>query len=586
MTIETHPESVLPDLADAEAPGGPGRHVAAPLAPRAFGADWWQRGIVYQVYPRSFADSTGDGVGDLQGLISRLDYLNDGTERSLGVDAIWLSPIYPSPGLDVGYDVSDHADIDPVFGTLDDFDRLIDEAHKRGIRVVLDLVMNHTSSAHPWFQASRTDPNGPHGDWFIWRDPPPTWRRRPQPRRRPNNWVSFFGGPAWTWDEARGQFYLHTFLPEQPDLNWRNPAVRDAMLAMASGWLARGVDGFRLDVFNAFFKHPELRSNPRRLLGRRAYDRQHHAYDKNQPELREFLADFRALVDERGGRMTVGELFSTDPRAAGQYQEPRHLVFDFHLIEQPWRAEAFAKATAEREAIFGPTGWPTVVLSNHDRSRHVSRFGGGPTGDDVAKAAAVLMLTLRGTPFLYYGEEIGLRDVPIPRAEIVDPPARRGSAISRALAPWWNRDQARAPMAWSDAPNGGFSTGRPWLRMPPDWKTRNVARHDADPSSILNTYRRLVWLRRRHPALQLGEIRQLPTGAAGRDVFAYHRWEGDELVLVAVNFGRDRGWVRLEGRPSGVWEALFSTREPFEGTRQNGTRLDLRPLEAVILRAR
>lgn len=578
--MQPHSESALPELRPGELVGRPG-HRPHPVSGAAFGDDWWQRGVVYQVYPRSFADSTGDGVGDLPGLIARLDYLNDGTDRSLGVDAIWLSPIYPSPGLDVGYDVSDHSAIDPLFGTLADFDRLIEQAHRRGIRIILDLVMNHTSSAHPWFQESRSARGGTRSDWYIWRDPPPGW---PTTRRkRPNNWVSYFGGPAWTWDGQRGQFYMHTFLPEQPDLNWRNPDVRAAMLGIVRGWLERGVDGFRLDVFNAFFKHPELRSNPRKVLGRRAYDRQRHAYDKDQPELHEFLTEFRALVDEDRGRMTVGELFATEARRAGSYAAERHLVFDFHLLEQPWRADAFAAATAERETIFGAGGWPTVVLSNHDQSRHVSRLGAGAHGDDVARAAAVLLLTLRGTPFLYYGEEIALRDVPIPRAEIVDPPARRAGPISRRISPWWNRDQARGPMPWADGPNAGFSSGRPWLRMAADSATRNVARQSADPSSVLSTYRRLIWLRREHPALQTGSYRRL---TASRDVFAYLRAGSGETVLVAVNFGRAPGWVRLEGHPaSGAWGRLFGTHRIEGGDQPDGARVELRALEAVIWRA-
>jgi len=554
-----------------------------PVVGAAFGDDWWRRGVVYQVYPRSFADSTGDGVGDLAGIIAHLDHLNDGSPRSLGVDAIWLSPIYPSPGLDLGYDVADHAGIDPLFGTHDDFNRLVDEAHARGIRVILDLVMNHTSNLHPWFIESRLGRDNPKSDWYIWRDPRPGtgWPGR---RARPNNWVSYFGGPAWTWDPRRGQFYLHTFLPEQPDLNWRNPEVRAAMLNMVRGWLDRGVDGFRLDVFNAFFKHVELPSNPRKVLGRRAYDRQRHAYDKDQPELQEFLAEFRAIVDEGRGRMTVGELFAADPRKAGAYAAERHLVFDFHLIEQPWRADAFAEATAEREAIFGEGGWPTVVLSNHDQSRHVSRFADdapAPVADAIAKAAAVLELTLRGTPFLYYGEEIGLRDVPIPRAEIVDPPARRGGPIARAIAAWWNRDQARAPMPWSDAPNGGFSSHRPWLRMAPDAATRNVARQSADPNSVLSLYRRLIWLRRGHPALQVGTYRRLP---ASRDTFAYVRATETETLAVAVNFGRGPGWAAAGGHPGGTgWRRLLGTHEAPGESLANGSRLELRPYEAVVL---
>ncbi|HKG56758.1 MAG TPA: alpha-amylase family glycosyl hydrolase [Candidatus Limnocylindrales bacterium] len=578
MALESFPESTLPSPTPDAAATSVRR--PPPVAGAAFGEDWWQRGVVYQVYPRSFADSTGDGVGDLPGLIEHLDHLNDGTSRSLGVDAIWLSPIYPSPGLDVGYDVSDHAAIDPLFGTLDDFDRLIAEAHRRGIRVILDLVMNHTSSAHPWFGESRSNRSGPRADWYIWRDPPPGFRGR---RPRPNNWVSFFGGPAWTWDPVRGQFYLHTFLPEQPDLNWRNPEVREAMLGIVRGWLERGVDGFRLDVFNAFFKHPELRSNPRRVLGRRAYDRQRHSYDKDQPEMHDFLTEFRSVVDAGGGRMTVGELFATEARRAGSYAADRHLVFDFHLIEQSWRADSFAAATAEREAIFGRDRWPTVVLSNHDQSRHASRLSGGRRDDAVVKAAAVLLLTLRGTPFLYYGEEIGLRDVPIPRAEIVDPPARRGGAISRRISPWWNRDQARAPMPWGEGANGGFSPHRPWLRMAPDASIRNVAAQSVDPASALSLYRRLIWLRREHPALQTGGYRQI---AASKDVFGYLRLGREETLLVAVNFADAAGWVRLDGHPrAGGWSPLVGTHAPIGPGRGAGERVALRPNEAIVFAA-
>ena len=578
MTSHPSPDATT----GAAAAALPLRALPQPVSGAAFGDDWWRRGVVYQVYPRSFADSTGDGVGDLGGIIEHLDHLNDGTPTSLGVDAIWLSPIYPSPGLDLGYDVADHGTIDPLFGTNEDFDRLVGEAHRRGIRVILDLVMNHTSNLHPWFIESRAGRDGPKADWYIWRDAHGSgWRRR----GRPNNWVSYFGGPAWTWDEQRGQYYLHTFLPEQPDLNWRNPEVRAAMLNMVRGWLERGVDGFRLDVFNAFFKHVELPSNPRRVLGRRPYDRQRHHYDKDQPELQDFLREFRAIVDEGPGRMTVGELFAADPRKAGAYTAERHLVFDFHLIEQPWRADAFAHATAEREAIFGEGGWPTVVLSNHDQSRHVSRFApadSAATSDAIAKAAAVLLLTLRGTPFLYYGEEIGLRDVPIPRAEIVDPPARRGGPIARALAPWWNRDQARAPMPWSGGPNGGFSIHRPWLRMAPDAGSRNVARQATDASSVLAVYRRLIWLRRAHPALQAGAYRPLQSS---RDVFAYVRSSGSETIAVAVNFGRTPGWAALGTHMSGsAWAPLVGTVEPPAEAALAASRLPLRPLEAVLMR--
>lgn len=545
----------------------------------AFGDDWWRRGVVYQVYPRSFADSNGDGFGDLPGLIGRLDYLNDGTDRSLGVDAIWLSPIHPSPGFDVGYDVADYDAIDPLFGTLDDFDRLVAEAHRRGIRIVLDLVMNHTSSAHRWFQASRLDPDGPFGDWYLWRD---GRLGRFGRSLRPNNWTSFFGGPAWTWDERRGQFYMHTFLPEQPDVNWRNPGLRAAMLAMVRGWLDRGVDGFRLDVFNAFFKHRDLPDNPRRYIGRRPYDRQRHVHDKDQPELADFLAEFRALVDSYPGRMTVGELFSADPALAVRLSAPRHLVFDFGLISQRWDAGGFAAASDEHEKQFGADGWPTIVLSNHDQSRQASRLAPNAdvaTSDAIARAAAVLSLTLRGTPFLYYGEEIGARDVPVPWAEIIDPPARRGGRLVRRLAPWWNRDQARSPMPWGDGPNGGFSTARPWLRMAPDGATRSVAIQDDDPGSVLNSYRRLVWLRRRHPALQVGSYRRLAGGSP--NVFAFERAFGDEVIVVVVNLAGTPAHFRV--RTARRWSVVLDTHERPTLEVSGSERLLLGPNEAIVL---
>lgn len=567
--------------AKASAPKRRARSKVPPVVGAAFGDDWWQRGVIYQVYPRSFADSNDDGVGDLPGLIDKLDYLNDGTEGSLGVDAIWLSPIHPSPGFDVGYDVSDYDAIDPLFGTLEDFDRLVAEAHRRGIRILLDLVMNHTSSAHRWFEESRRDPSGPFGDWYLWRD---GVRDRIGRLHPPNNWKSFFGGSAWTWDDTRGQFYMHTFLPEQPDVNWRNPQVRTAMLEMVRGWLARGVDGFRLDVFNAFFKHADLLSNPRRFVGRRPYDRQVHLYDKDRPELDDFLAEFRALVDSFPERMTVGELFSGDPALAPRLSKPRHLVFDFELIRQHWKAAGFVDASAKHEQRFGPDGWPTIVLSNHDQSRQASRLAPGAnatTSDEIARAACVLSLTLRGTPFLYYGEEIGARDVPVPWEEIIDPPAKRGGRLVRRLIPWWNRDQARSPMPWGDGPDGGFSIARPWLRMAPDVATRNIARQEGDPASVLATYRRMLWLRRRHQALQVGAYRHI--ASTSRDLYAYERSTAGDTIVVAINFGTGPTGFRV--RTGRQWTLALSTHDRSIGDVSGGDQLVLAPREAVVLLA-
>ena len=548
--------------------------------------DWWQTGVVYQIYPRSFADTNGDGLGDLAGIVEHLDHLN-GRPDSLGVDAIWLSPIYPSPDFDFGYDVADYVDIDPRFGALDDFARLVGGAHARGIRVVMDLVFNHTSHLHPWFQASRMNPAGPFGDWYLWRDPAPG--TGPRRRRRPNNWRSWFGGSGWTWDEARGQFYFHTFAREQPDLNWRHPEVRAAMLDVVRTWLDRGVDGFRLDVFNVFFKDALLRANPRRR-GTDVWTRQRHVHDRNQPELAAFLTELRAMVDERPGRMTVGELFDGRAADAVAWIAPRHLVFDWALMDIPWSADAFRRAIAIREEVVGPHRWPANALSNHDQPRHGSRFdvagsGVGELGDARAKVAAAVSLTLRGTPFLYYGEEIGQRNVSVPRAQAFDPMAR-GSEPDRAV---FNRDECRGPIAWiGDPPGFGFTTGAPWLPMSPDAAERNVAAQSADPESVLGWYRRLLAFRRSTPALHRGA--QEPVDAGDVDVLAWIR-NADEAApdgepggraFVALNFGDRPASIALPRAVQGrAWRVGLST-HPRGGRATLADTATLGPLEALI----
>jgi alpha-glucosidase len=542
--------------------------------------DWWQTGVVYQIYPRSFADTNGDGMGDLGGIFDHLDHLGGGSD-SLGVDAIWLSPFYPSPDLDFGYDVADYLGVDPKYGSLTDFERLVAGAHARGMKVVIDLVLNHSSSDHAWFRASRERRTGPYADWYIWRDSP--GRTILGGRRAPNNWRSYFGGSAWTWDDARRQFYLHTFLPEQPDLNWRNPAVREALLGVVRTWLERGVDGFRLDVFNTYFKDAALRSNPRRIGRRGAWSWQRHVHDRDQPELRDLLAELRAIVDERPGRMTVGELFDGSLADAAPLIAPHHLVFDWSLIGLPWSAAAFRTAITVRDAAFGLDRWPANVLSNHDQPRHASRLAPVGTdaaaaaeGDARAKVAATMLLTLRGTPFLYYGEEIALRNLSIPNSEAADPPARRASF----LFPWWNRDQARGPMQWDPGQGAGFSTGTPWLPLAPDFSRRNVAEQTRDPGSVLNAYRQLLRLRRSVPALRAGGQELL--AQADADVLAYVRTSGDSAALVALNFASRPVTVSVPPAPSGrPWRVAFSTtgRGPAEILSASAT---LAPLEALV----
>ncbi|MEJ7748243.1 MAG: alpha-amylase family glycosyl hydrolase [Candidatus Limnocylindrales bacterium] len=548
-----------------------------PIRDAAYGDDWWRRAVVYQVYPRSFADHDGDGVGDLAGLIDHLDHLN-GSPESLGVDAIWLSPIYPSPGRDVGYDVTDHATVDPLLGSEEDFDRLIVEAHRRGLRVILDLVMNHTSNESAWFMASRSSRDGPFGDWYLWRDPAGVdGEGRPLP---PNNWLSWFGGSAWQWDDLRGQFYQHTFLAEQPELNWRNPAVEDAQFEMVRGWLDRGVDGFRLDVFNVFLKHPDLLANPVRQ-GRTAWERQEHIHDRDSPDFPLLIGRFREIVDERPGRMSVGELFGTDPQQAAALAADRHLVFDWELVTQPWSADAFRTAIERREAVFAER-WPTVVLSNHDRPRLASRLADsvGAVGEDrdaIARAAAVLQLTIRGTPFLYYGDELGLDDVAIPPDESIDPPAARAGPDF----PWWDRSQCRTPMPWTSGPGAGFTTGRPWLRLGPDHEKRNVAVQATQPDSVLACYRRLLRARRELASLQDGALSLVVSDDPG--VLAFRRLGSGPEVLVVVAFGAGGARVPIEPPgQGGTWRVVVGSRADVPVMPNPGEPLVLRPYEACV----
>jgi len=551
--------------------------VASAVRSPRFGDDWWRRGVVYQIYPRSFADTDGDGVGDFGGIIEHLDHLGP---EGLGVDAIWLSPIYPSPGRDVGYDVSDHTRVDPLFGSEADFDRLVDEVHRRGMRIILDLVMNHTSDTHPWFVASRASRTGPFADWYLWRDPAGVGPDgQPLP---PNNWVSWFGGPAWTYDQQRGQFYHHTFLTEQPELNWRAPGVEAAQLAMVQGWLARGVDGFRLDTFNVFLKHPDLPSNPTRR-GTSAWTRQVHQYDIDQPDLAPVIARFRAIVDQAGGRMSVGELFVGTTEGAASLTTDRHLAFDWELLTRPWRADAFRAAIRRRERAFGPDRWPTVVLSNHDQPRHASRLaasiGVSPSDiDAIAKAAAVLLLTIRGIPFMYYGEELGMGDVSIPPHESIDAPA---AYVAPDFA-WWDRSQSRTPMPWRSGAGAGFTSGAPWLRLAPDAQTRNVAAQSADPDSVLAVYRRGIVARAGSSALNSGAMRLLPSRQ--EDVLDYERVAADGSVArVLVNFGADNAVVDVAPiKPRQPWVPAFGTHRDPARPDETG-RLRLRPREATVL---
>jgi len=519
---------------------------------------WWRDGVIYQVYVRSFADGNGDGLGDLPGLISRLDYLSD-----LGIDALWLSPIYPSPDADFGYDVADHAAVDPRYGTLGDFDRLLAEAHRRGIRIVLDMVMNHTSDQHPWFRESRSNRGSARRDWYIWSD-------------RPNNWKAAFGGSAWEHDAATGQYYLHLFTRQQPDVNWRSPEVRAAQLDVFRFWLERGVDGFRLDVYNAYFKDAGLRDNPRKA-GLRGFDRQHHLHDMDQPEMMPLLRDLRALLDSYPERYSVGETYLATPAKTVSYCGPDklHAAFSFDFTRSdlvyPWNPSWIAHRIAARESVFNAAGvWPTTVMSNHDLPRAAGRYSRGED-DAAARMAMALLLALRGTPFLYYGEEIGMRDISLRRREILDPPGKKYWPVYKG------RDGCRSPMQWDDSEHAGFSRTAPWLPVHPDFPRRSVASQAADPGSLLSFTRSLISLRRATPALVKGDYAPV---AAPRGVLAFLRGLPQRKVLVAMNFGRREAALDLDPAVGMIGRVLLSSQPGSKG--MEAGRCELGPLEVVI----
>jgi alpha-glucosidase len=529
---------------------------AAPAEPL-----WWQRGVVYQVYPRSFQDTNGDGVGDLEGIRRRLDYL-----AWLGVDAVWISPVYPSPMADFGYDVADYCDIDPLFGTLADFDALLADAHARGLKVILDFVPNHTSDRHPWFIDSRSSRTSARRDWYVWRD----GKAGKSGPLSPNNWLSHFGGPAWTFDEASGQYYLHSFLREQPDLNWRNPAVRAAMHDVLRFWLDRGVDGFRVDVIWLLIKDEALRDNPPNPAWQPTQPeiaRNLQLYSADRPEVHGVIAEMRAVLDRYGERVLIGEIYLPLERLVAYYGKHlggAHLPFNFQLLETAWSAPAIARLVQEYENALPPGGWPNWVLGNHDRPRIAARVGA-----EQARVAAMLLLTLRGTPTMYYGDEIGLAQVAIPPEAVQDPWEKNEPGLGLG------RDPVRTPMQWDAGAQAGFTVAaRPWLPLDARHRDCNVATLRGDPQSILSLYRALIGLRRRHRALSVGDFRLLGATAS---VLVYERVLGDERLAVALNFGAEQ--QALPDALAGM-QVLLSTTLDRAGALERPL---LRPHEGLVL---
>jgi alpha-glucosidase len=484
----------------------------------AEGHPWWQHAVFYEIYPRSFADSNNDGVGDLNGIRSKLSYLHD-----LGVDAIWITPCYPSPQVDFGYDVSDYENIDPMYGTLADFDHLAADAKKQNIRIIMDYVINHTSDQHKWFIDSKSSKTSPYRNWYIWRD-------GQGPERPPNNWLSTFGGSAWKFDPKTNQYYYHYFYAEQPDLNWRNPAVEKAMFDVTRWWYRRGVAGFRLDAVDTMYEDPDLRDNPI-LPGTNKFGDPNmlDKYNKKLPELHEALTNLRKVADEHDA-VLIGETWTKNidelKEYYGGHSKELQLPMDFLFTNvNRLSPDEFRRQIA---GVDSSGGWPVYLFSNHDIERAYNRYGDGQNNDAIAKMLAGLYLTLRGTPIMYYGEEIGMENNgPKSKEDVKDPIGRTGWPKEKG------RDGERTPMQWNQSANAGFSSAKPWLPLPDSYQTHNVASEEKDPASILNFYKRLLSLRHTDPALLEGEY--APLNESDPNVLAYLRRYKNEAVLVVLN---------------------------------------------------
>ena len=515
-------------------------------------------GILYQIYPRSFQDSDGDGVGDLRGVIQRLPYLVE-----LGVDALWLSPIFPSPMEDFGYDISNYTGIDPLFGSLNDFDALIAAARGLGLKVILDLVPNHTSDRHPWFIESRASKNNPKRDWYIWRDP--NGEGGP-----PSNWLSEFGGSSWEFDEQTGQYYYHAFLRSQPDLNWRNIEVRRAIHDVMRFWLRRGVDGFRVDVMWHLIKDELLRDNPPNPdygPGQQPYQQLIPLYSTDRPEVHDVVAELRQVIEEFDNRVLIGEIYLPPEKLVAYYGRGlggAHLPFNFALIPTPWSARAVAKLIDDYETALPPGAWPNWVLGNHDRQRIASRVGA-----EQARVAAMLLLMLRGTPTLYYGDEIGMPQVGILPDQVRDPWEKNLPGLGVG------RDGCRTPMQWDPTPRAGFSDTEPWLPLSQN-SVLNVATERQDAASMLSLYRALIALRRARPELALGAYKPI---SATESLLVFEREHQGQHSLVALNFGREPVSFETNGLHGQILLSTFMDRcgEAVDGS------LALRGSEGLVV---
>jgi alpha-glucosidase len=518
-------------------------------------AAWWQYGILYEVYPRSFQDSNGDGIGDLQGILQRLDYLTN-----LGIEAVWIAPFYPSPMADFGYDIADYCNVDPIFGKLDDFDKLLGAIHERGLKLIVDFVPNHTSDQHPWFLESRSSTTNPKRDWYLWHDPAPEGGL-------PNNWLSNFGGPAWTKDGS--QYYYHSFLKQQPDVNWRNPELREAMYNVLRFWLDRGVDGFRVDVMWMLIKDDQYRDNPVNPASAPdspASVRLLPVYNTNRPEVHAIVADMRALLDSYGGRLLIGETYLPFDQLATYYGKDlkgAQLPFNFHLMQCAWTADAIAGVIKEYEAALPVGAWPNWVVGNHDQPRIATRVGRAKS-----RIAAMLLLTLRGTPTMYYGDEIGMTDVVIPAAEVQDPAEKNEPGKGQG------RDPERTPMQWDSSRMAGFTEGTPWLRLEADHERVNVAALSDQSDSVLSLYRTIIGLRNSHTALSTGRVENVSSDGK---VLRYERFDEKERYLIVLNLSDGQ-----DDAATAAGHVLLSTHMDRSGEAVESS-LSLGAFEGVIL---
>lgn len=547
---------------------------------------WWESSVIYQIYPLTFSDANGDGKGDLQGIISRLDYLNDGnpnSQTSLGIDAIWLSPINQSPMIDNGYDVSDYCDICPTFGTLADFEMLLEAAHQRGIKVIMDLVINHTSNQHNWFIESSSSKDNPKSDWYLWQDPAPDGGV-------PNNWLSYFGGTGWTFNEQRGQYYYHTFNQNQPDINWQNQDVKTAIYDMIRFWLDKGVDGFRLDASSVYSKDKYFRFNPVKFgaTDKNDYNNQHHLYNKNLPENHQIIKEIRQSIEDYDERVIIGETF-IDNRLYdsivfyGINNDELHLPFTFEFAFSPWYPGYLQREIEKKEFITPPGAWPAYFLDNHDIPRHLSRWiecSLCTNPKAIAKAAATILLTVRGTPVLYYGQEIGMvNHLTIPPEKARDKAVANPDSGESVTS----RDGARTPMQWDDSAQAGFSFGQnvePWLPVNENYLEVNVEKELSENDSILNFHRALLQVRKNSKALQYGRWRTLINYPY--EHLAYLRETENERVLILINFSYDKNLELDKSIERQMWEVLLSNQ--WEVGKIIDLPDTLQPFEVSILR--